>query len=341
MRRHELYEFQRDALVLDIHLHDRGLFPPLVRRLHELVLRGTAPPFRSLGACRVGGVDGGIVCPVGDFPVNWKNPARANLGPVARDLRAIRAAVGESGGAVVASAAEVLAAKRAGRPAFVLGLEGGNPLGQNLDNLQALRAEGVLALTLVHFSDNALGTVETTALEYWGRGERKKKTRGLTSLGEAAIRKMNDLGMIVDLAHADRETLGDVVRLTRRPVIVSHTGARALGDFKRYIGDDEIRAVASTGGVVGLWPFYFRGRGMPDIQSFQAHARHVFELTGEDHLAVGTDAHGVPGLMKGYWGLTDAPVLTAALFEAGFTEPRVRKILGLNFLRVMAENQPA
>ena len=339
MYKTELLEFQKNALVFDIHVHDQSLFPAIFRSIYALVLRKSIPPFRSLGVCRVGGVDGAMVAPVGDGVINYKDPSRPNLKPVFKNLEKIMASIKSSGGTMVVTTDELIKAKKEGLLAFILALEGGNALGDDMDNLDALYSQGVRSVTLVHFGDNALGTVETSALDYWKNGDRKKQTRGLTPLGETAVRRMNSLGMIIDLAHADRETIQDVARLSNRPVIASHTGARALSDFKRYIYDEEIKAIASTGGLIGLWPFFFWGKGMPDVGSFIDHARHIHKLVGEDHLAIGTDAHGIPGFMRGYYGTADALVLTQALFEAGFKEVQVRKILGLNFARVLRENE--
>ena len=148
---------------------------------------------------------------------------------------------------------------------------------------------------------------------------------------------MNELGVLVDLAHADTATLLGAIDVTSRPIVSSHTGARALDDFARFLADDEIRAIASTGGVVGLWPFHHRGHGVADVRALVAHARHVAALVGPEHLCVGTDMNGVPGVMDGYRGERDLPLVTAALLDGGFAEAEVRGILGDNIRRVLKE----
>ena len=110
-----------------------------------------------------------------------------------------------------------------------------------------------------------------------------------------------------------------------------------MSDFHRYITDEEITAVAKTGGVVGLWPMYFLGTGMAGSQDFIAHVKHLLAVAGEDHVALGTDFQGVPGYMKGYTGISDTCFPTQLLFESGLNEIEVRKIIGLNFLRVLKE----
>jgi membrane dipeptidase len=151
---------------------------------------------------------------------------------------------------------------------------------------------------------------------------------------------MNELGMVIDVAHADRPTVLDVVDRTTAPVVATHSGARAKQDFARFLSDDELRAIAATGGVVGLWPYNHRGKGVRDVDDLVAHARHVADLVGAQHLCVGTDMNGVPGLMAGYHGETDLPVVTDALVASGFTDPEVEGILGRNFLRVLEACEP-
>jgi membrane dipeptidase len=94
--------------------------------------------------------------------------------------------------------------------------------------------------------------------------------------------------------------------------------------------------VAGTSGVIGLWPYCHRGRGAANVQDLVAHARHIGEVVGAEHLCIGTDLNGVPGLMAGYGGEHDLPVITAALLAGGFTEAEVVGILGGNALRVFA-----
>jgi membrane dipeptidase len=146
---------------------------------------------------------------------------------------------------------------------------------------------------------------------------------------------MNQLGVLVDVAHADRVTLLGVVDVAAAPVVSSHTGARALQDFARYLADDELRAIASTGGVVGLWPYRARRFGVSSIGDLVAHARHIAETVGTEHLAIGTDMNGVPGVMAGFAGEADLPKLTAALLGGGFDDGEVERILGGNALRVL------
>jgi membrane dipeptidase len=120
----------------------------------------------------------------------------------------------------------------------------------------------------------------------------------------------------------------EVVGVASAPVVSSHSGARALQDFPRYLADDELRAIASTGGVVGLWPYRARRFGVRTVSDLVAHARHIAETVGTEHLAVGTDMNGVPGVMAGFGG-------EIALLGGGFDDQEVEGILGGNALRVL------
>ena len=120
-------------------------------------------------------------------------------------------------------------------------------------------------------------------------------------------------------------------------IVASHTGPRACSDFARYLTDEEAVAIAGTGGLIGLWPFFHRGRGVPTLDAFVVQARYLAGLVGPDHLCLGTDMNGVPGVMAGYRGETDLAVLTGGLLRAGLSDTETRGVLGGNFLRVLAE----
>ncbi len=191
---------------------------------------------------------------------------------------------------------------------------------------------------LVHFSDNALGTISMS----WNRRPSSPAVRsgrrgpGLTTRGVEVVAELNARGMLIDLAYADRATTLAVCERTTMPVISSHTGARALQDFPHYLDDDEIRAIADTGGLVGLWPFRSRGQGIADLDDFARHADHLARIAGPAQVCVGTDMNGVPGLMAGYRGEPDFPVLTAALRRAGFSHAEVAGIISGNMTRVVS-----
>ena len=147
---------------------------------------------------------------------------------------------------------------------------------------------------------------------------------------------MNARGILIDVAHADRATTLAVCERTTAPVICSHTGARSLHDFPRYLSDDEVRAISATGGLVGLWPFRHKGKGITDPDDFARHADHLACTAGPDHMCIGTDMNGVPGLMAGYHGERDFPTPTQALRRTGLGNAETAGIAGGNMARLLA-----
>ena len=322
-----------DALVVDVHTHAVGFVPQPARSLYRLLNRTTMPPDEGFEVLRTAGVDAVVAKAVGDPVVTrWYRggPWRA----VERQLDAIDAQIRRAGGVVARTPAAVRDAKSGGWPAAILGVEGGDAIGTDVDRVDAWHQRGVRVVVLVHLGDNQLGTTCMPWQDYVGPlPTRRRSPLGLTPLGRQVVTRMQQLGVIVDVAHADRQTIFDVVEASTAPVISSHTGARARADFPRFLTDDEITAVAGTGGVVGLWPYRHRGRGVHDVADLIGHARHVADLVGPAHLCIGTDMNGVPGLMAGYHGEADLPLVTDALAKE-FTDDEVRGILGANFLRV-------
>ena len=323
----------RDAFVLDTHVHAPGFVPQPFARIYRFVNRATMPPDVGLAALRDAGVDCVVAKAVGDPVVTrWYRggPWRAvnlQLDDIERQAAATGAWIVRDVGDLDGDGLGV-----------ILGVEGGDFLGGDVARVDEAHRRGVRVLVIVHMADNELGTTCLPWHGYIARFPvRHRRAPGLTAAGAAVVRRMNELGMLVDLAHADTATLRAAVEITSRPVVSSHSGARALDDFARFLTDEEIRAIASTGGAIGLWPFHHRGHGVADVGALVAHARHVAGLAGPEHLCIGTDMNGVPGVMDGYRGERDLPLVTAALLDGGFAEAEVRGILGDNIRRVLKE----
>ena len=314
--------------VVDTHTHGLGLLPRPVGPLYRLINRTTMPADVGFEVLREAGVDVVVAKAVGD-PIVTRWYRGGAWRAVLAQLDDLTEQMAQAGGRVVTAPDEIRS------PCAILGVEGADAIGDDVDRIDLLFERGVRVVGLVHLADNQIGTTCMPWQRYVGRlPVRRGVAIGLSSFGRRVVERMNSLGMIVDLAHADRRTTLDVVDLTTAPVISSHTGARARSDFDRYLTDDEIAAIAGTGGVVGLWPYHHRGRGVATLTDLVAHARHVADLVGAEHLCIGTDMNGVPGVMDGYRDERDLPVVAAALRQGGFTEPEVQGILGENFLRV-------
>ena len=207
----------------------------------------------------------------------------------------------------------------AGKLSYFHGVEGAHALEAELSRVSELRNRGVLFIGLVHLSDNEIGCSSSGS------------DCGLTELGRKLIGEMNGSGVLVDLAHASTKTFFEAVALTTLPPIVSHTGVRSVHDSWRNLGDDQIRAVAERGGVIGvmLAPPALRE---PSLEEAVRHIEHVLEVGGEEAAAIGSDFDGYVHPAIDASGL---PALTELLLRRGFSEERVRKILGENALRVL------
>lgn len=324
----------REELVIDLHTHGPGFVPQPFRSVWRAA--AGAPPEDGFDALRAGGVDAAVATAVGDPIVTRCYLGRSPWDAVDAQLDRIERQAGDAGAVVVASVEALHLARARRTPAVLLGIEGADALGHDVDLVDAWHQRGVRFVGLVHLADNTLGTTCLPWQRYAGPLPVRRRTRpGLTTLGRRVVARMNRLGMVVDLAHGDRATVLDATETTSAPVVASHTGARALQDFSRYLTDGELRAIAATGGLVGLWPYRHRRQGVADLPELVAHARYVADLVGPEHLAVGTDMNGLPGVMAGYGGETDLPRLTCALLDAGFDRSEVTGIVGGNALRVL------
>lgn len=312
-------ELVRTSTVIDIHTHPRAIMPGWMRRAAEKAIGLPTDPLANLPAA---GVDYAVVTAVGDFlGTAW----RFRQSPTAAVNAQLAAAAAES---------DTNDSNDAPPTRLILGVEGADFLGHDLHALERLHHRGVRVLGLVHYADNAIGTMASTLT---GHSHNARTPRGLSSYGREVIAELNRLDITADLAHADAHTTIAACEATTRPVIASHSGAHAVHDFPRYIGDDEIIAIAHTGGLVGLWPASMRGRAMRDLDDFARHAIHIAELVGPAHIAIGTDKNGVPDYATGYRGSPDIINLAAALTRHGFTDEDTKAILGGNAHRALLQ----
>jgi microsomal dipeptidase-like Zn-dependent dipeptidase len=191
----------------------------------------------------------------------------------------------------------------------------------DLENVDVLYDAGFRMMSPVHFFDNEVGGS--------AHGVRKG---GLTVLGREVIRRMEQRGMIVDLAHASPRTIEDALALATRPVVVSHTGVRGTCDNTRNLSDGQLRAIARGGGVVGIgyWDTAVCGT---DVHAIARAIRHAVVVAGIDHVALGSDFDGAVTVPFDASGL---PLLTESLLEAGFSEEEASKVMGGNVLRLLA-----
>ena len=233
---------------------------------------------------------------------------------------------------VVRSAAEYRKAREAGRHGAFLGIQGGNALDRDLDALDLIPDDLVLRITLVHLSSSRIGVTSAPT------GPRRDG--GLSSFGRDYVRRMNEKRIFVDLAHIHRNGFFDAVEVHDRslPFLVTHTGVNGVHRHWRNLDDDQLHAVAASGGTVGimyqssfLGDRWWRGRA----ESVVAHLAHVVDAVGEDHASLGSDWDGAISPPRDLRTPRELPRLVELMLRRGWGAERIRKILGGNFLRVV------
>ena len=220
--------------------------------------------------------------------------------------------------------------KREGKRALMLGIENGYALGDDASRVEYFRRRGVVYMTLSHNGDNDLCDS--------ARGDQEHG--GLSDFGRTVISEMNRVGMMVDLSHAAESSFYQAIEASSTPIVCSHSSARSLCDHPRNLTDDQLRALAASGGVaqVCLYDGFLRKEGGSTIDDAVRHICHMVEVAGIDHVGIGTDFDGDGGII----GCADASEvinLTRRLRAKGFTEEEIEKLWGGNFLRVMRQVQ--
>jgi len=218
------------------------------------------------------------------------------------------------------SPGDVRAAHAAGRPVMILSCEGADFLEDRLERIAQAHGAGLRSITLVHYNTNRLGDNQTGSPVH----------NGLTAFGREAVKEMNHLGMIIDVAHASLDTCAGVLAESAAPVMLSHsnldTGPVAS---PRFISVEHARMVAEAGGVIGAWP---AGIGSESLADFVEQVLALVRVVGSGHVAVGSDMDGnYKPVLTDY---ADFPLLAAALLIRGVGESDVINILGGNFLRL-------
>ena len=245
----------------------------------------------------------------------------------------LRDAARRSDGALrtITSRAELedLLAQRA-RGADVTGalfsVEGLQNLEGDINNLDVLFADGMRMAGLTHFFDNeAAGSMHGAA-----KG-------GLTDLGREAVTRMEELGIVVDLAHASNQSIDEVLAMATRPVVFSHGGVQATCKVNRNLSDAQIRAVAATGGVIGIG-YWDAAICRLDVQAVVDAIEHVILVGGLDSAALGSDFDGSTEVA---WDTSQIALVTQELMRRGRSEAEIQAIMGGNTLRVLRQVLPA
>jgi membrane dipeptidase len=265
--------------------------------------------------------------------------------------------------AAALSAADVERNFKAGKMSCLIGIEGGHAIENSLGALRMFYRLGVRYMTLTHWETIDWADAATDSARH----------DGLTAFGEDVVREMNRLGMLVDLSHVSDATMVDAIRVSRAPVFFSHSSARALCNHVRNVPDSILAMVKANGGVVmvnfnpgfvseavrlyedsmaararalrtggadsaaiadstGLWAARAPKATLAQVAD---HIDHIRAVAGVDHVGLGSDFDGITSVPAGLEDVSKFPDLVAELLRRGWSEQDVRKVVGLNALRVM------
>jgi membrane dipeptidase len=267
--------------------------------------------------------------------------------------------------ALALTADDVVAARKAGKIASLIGVEGGHCIEDSLENLRRLHRLGARYMTLTHSDTLAWADAATD----------EPKHGGLTAFGEEVVREMNRLGMLVDLSHVSPETMRDALRVTKAPVIFSHSSARSVADHPRNVPDDILKLTAENGGVVMvnffsgfIHPESAKRRAnmfqvnrdlrakFPEEEAFKAakrrweaenpiqagsvhdvvdHIEHIVRVAGIDHVGIGSDYDGIGKTPEQLEDVSTFPKITQVLLDRGYNAEQIHKLMSGNALRVL------
>ena len=221
-------------------------------------------------------------------------------------------------------------ANRAGKIAAILSIEGGEALEGDLGVLRVLYRLGVRLLTLTWNQRNQIAD---------GIGESRTGS-GLTEFGLKVIDEMNDLRMLIDVSHLSETGFWDVIKRSKAPIVASHSNCYALCPHPRNLKDEQIKALADKGGVIGITfvpNFLTQEKRKTTVKDVVKHIDYLVEKVGVDYVGLGSDFDGTGGLPLGLEGADKISNITEELLNRGYKGREIEKILGGNFLRVFKE----
>ena len=221
--------------------------------------------------------------------------------------------------------------KHEGKKAIMMGIENGYAIGHDLLFVEHFRKRGIVYMTLCHNGDNDICDSARKSNNEHG---------GISKFGADVIRELNRVGMMVDLSHASEKTFYDALDISQVPIVCSHSSCRSLCDHPRNLTDEQMKRLASKGGVMQItfYEGFLRQDGQASLLDAVEHINHAVNIMGIEHVGIGTDFDGdggVPGLAHA----GELINLTRALLRERYTERDLSLLWGENFLRVMREAQ--
>jgi membrane dipeptidase len=313
-------------LSFDLHAH------PGVAQSPRLDWGSAQDYTRTVGDMQRGGLSGAFFSLVADLPLLEMGDTgirvRGSYAPreaereYRRQLAILKARL-KSGNAFLATkSADLLRAQSEGKVAGFLGCEGGEFLDGNPEAVDRLHADGVRSMQLVHYAPSALGDLQTQPAQH----------HGLSASGKAIVQRLNNVGMVIDVAHASFEAVRDVVSLATAPIILSHSLLK-IDDSRpiaaRTISEEHARLVAKTGGVIGAWPSGFN----TSFDDFVDNTKRLIDVVGVDHVGLGTDMDG--NFKPVFTSYTQLDAWASGLAAKGLSKSDVAQVMGGNMLRVL------
>lgn len=223
--------------------------------------------------------------------------------------------------------ADLLRLKEAGKKSIMLGIENGYAIGRDIRQVEHFRQRGVVYMTLCHNGDNDICDSARGNAEHGG----------LSAFGADVVREMNRVGMMVDLSHAAEKSFFDAIDVSSTPIVCSHSSSRALCNHPRNLTDEQMKALAHSGGVaqVTMYHGFLRTEGEATILDAVEHLNHMVNVMGIEHVGIGTDFDGDGGI-TGMASASEVINFTRRLLRERYSEDDLRLIWGGNFLRVMS-----
>lgn len=327
----------RSAELVDLHLDS---FIPVRLWGYDLFARhGGMLGGRFFGQLDVprmldGGLDGGMW----SITTNPTRGPKGRLAVLAKNVARLRALVDGSSGrmAIARTRSEYDAVRRRGAHAVLMAIQGGNALEAAPEGPAFVPDDLLTRVTVVHLSNSVYGTTSSPA----ARGK-----KGLTDRGRELVRQLDQARVFVDLAHIDRQGFWDAVDVhdRARPLIVTHTGVTGVHEHWRNIDDAQVKAVADSGGTIGVMfqRSFLQPAGRPnDGRLVVDHLEHIIKVAGEDFASIGSDYDGAIVPPPDIRSAETYPRLVAYMLERGWSDVRIRKVLGDNFLRAFALLRP-
>lgn len=220
------------------------------------------------------------------------------------------------------SSAEIVELWRQGRAAALLSVEGAEVIDCDASRLPALARDGFVMTTLTWNADNALAGCHASDL-------------GLTERGRTFVREAQRLGILIDVSHLGERAFWELCDVTRAPILASHSNCRALCGHTRNLTDDQLRAVAQSGGTVGLNLYAPFVGGTADFAALRAHLEHSLRICGEEHVALGGDFDGCDILASGFSTVADWKTFYDYLTECGYEQPLLERLFYRNLLALL------